>query len=282
MEDNYLREWDHSLIMQCPLRTNIANAKAYLMPPDESLFFDWLIIKQSFVFKDEWFYYSRDRINDEIHIKKDRLNVIVKRFEAMDILSVKTEQKPNEVGRTRYFKVNYGEISKRLNEFIDESNPVYRIFELYFQALTRRADNRERGTFEESQYKKNLASYTQEIYDILCNAYKDRVEMYNGGELNFQRSQRPKRKINAANLARTAKVNRLLRDLSKIYDATSIEYSFIAYSDALIRAKHTESGERYLKKVEKPLAYFLTTDADGYFPVVNEYLDYFLNHYSHQ
>lgn len=56
----------------CPLCVNIQRLELYLLAPDEVIFFDWLVIKQSIVFQFKPFITNRKELR-----KKHALNAVV-------------------------------------------------------------------------------------------------------------------------------------------------------------------------------------------------------------
>ena len=121
----------------CPLATNIQRLGAYLMAPEEVALFDWFVIKQSRIFNNGWFYYSGERIEAETRIKRRTLERVVKRFEAMTILATSIRHKPNEIGRARFFRLDFAAIVERLPEIIDKRNELFGEFRAYFKNLAK-------------------------------------------------------------------------------------------------------------------------------------------------
>lgn len=120
--------------INCPLCVNIQRLKDYLLAPDEVMFFDWLIIKQRY-FKYKPFFYQAERILKETRIKRRSLERIVKRFSAMEILVASVCGKPNGVGATMYYYVDFTKIIDRLSEIIDADSDASKEFQNYFKHL---------------------------------------------------------------------------------------------------------------------------------------------------
>lgn len=125
----------------CPLCVNIQRLELYLLAPDEVIFFDWLVIKQSIVFQFKPFYYQSERIEKETRIKRRCLERIIKRFTAMGILFTDIRAKPNGVGCARYFNLSFTQILNRLPEIIDCESDAMKEFETYFSELKQSALN---------------------------------------------------------------------------------------------------------------------------------------------
>lgn len=260
---------DEEIIMNCPLSVNIKRLEAYLLAPDEVVLFDWLVIKQSAVFKYKWFYYSQEQIEKETRIKRRCMERIVKRFRAMGILSTQTRPKPTTGGQVRYFRMEFAVISRKLNEIIDKNNEMHKTFKTYFAALARRQANADKGKGTETLKEICERNNADLLYNALVDVYRNRCEMYNDGKLT---DDLPERTKTATQFPRNAAINRQLARLADTYDTNTAKMAFTAYCDDVL------TGGVSPKNM---ISYFLKYDeADECFTVADEYLIKFQQNYS--
>lgn len=267
---------DAEIIKDSPLCVNISRLKNYLLAPDEAIMFDWLVIKQSAVFGYKWFFYSQERIRQETRIKRSSLERIIKRFHAMGILSFETRQKPNEVGRTRFFRMNFDKCSQKLSEIIDTSNSdVTKVFKRYFDALARAQAKIDKGLQPKETYQdRNNREKVDSLYKALCSVYKCRIEMYNRGELT---DSEPQQKKDYTALVMNGKIKSSLLMLAGRYDVETCKNAFTAFCDDVLVYK-----DKY-KNNPDILAYFLTYDkVYDSFKIVDMCIAYFQKNYSHR
>jgi hypothetical protein len=253
---------------EIPLCINILRLKSYLLPPDELMFFDWLIVKQiSFNYKD--FFYSQSRIESETRIKRSRQEIIVKKFIEFGIIDSQVRENKETRGRVRYFKVNFDALSDEniLCEIISSKEGLFKDFMAFMK-------------YHSSEQKKSLKtvkkdvidhSVSDRIYKLLNDTYERRRIMYNNGELI---EKKPKQKKSATQLQRNKIIDRKLQKLSETYDDNTIKNSFIAYIDAIFKE---EADPNNL------MSYFLSyKEVSGSFNVFEYYLDYFNLNYSYK
>lgn len=238
--------------LDCPLSVNIKRFAEYLLPTNERIFFDWLTTKQAMGFEFLPFYYSKQRIEEETGIKKDALDKIVKRFEAMGFLS--TEMRTNEIGKYRYFFMDFAKVCNRLPEIVDKDSDFSATFGAYFQALA----GAQRKALEAER-----ESTASELYTLLNDTYKSRVKAYN---------ERHERKRDYTQLARNKAVNKAIEHIAKHYDNNTIEGAFIAYCDDWLRGNI---------EPENPIIHFATYDPkNNSFPTFEAYLIEFQSAYT--
>ena len=239
--------------MDCPLSVNIKRFAEYLLPTNERIFFDWLTTKQAMMADCLPFYYSKQRIEQETGIKKDALDKIVKRFEAMGILS--TEIRTNNIGgKNRYFFMDFAKVVEHLPEIVDKDSDFSATFGAYFQALA----GVQRLAVEEER-----ASTANELYTLLNDTYKSRVRAYN---------KTSDRQYAVTQLARNNATDTALLRLAKRYDNDTIEGAFIAYCDDWLRGNITP---------EHPIIHFATYDPkNNDFPTFVVYLVEFQTAYT--
>lgn len=262
---------DYGMMTKCPLCVNISRLGAYLLPPDEVIFFDWAVTKSAMVFNFKPFFYSQERIEKETRIKRRTLERIIKRFTAFGILEIETRMKPGNIGHSRYFNVNFAEVVKRLPELIDSTHQHYEAMQLYFIALAKFQKNPAKKDKSPTQIAKK--STAKKLIELLNSKFADRVRMYNKGELGDQ-DGKPNRTITPVQFERSNIIDNLLFRLSQNYDETTIRMASLAFFDwYLCNNKRSE--------IQSPLLYFLKYDEEaGEFPTFVNFLQEFRKHYS--
>ena len=70
--------------LEAPMCINVVRLQDYLLAPDEVVLFDWLLVKQAYVFNYKPFYYSQRRIEKETRIGRRRFETILRTFKTKD------------------------------------------------------------------------------------------------------------------------------------------------------------------------------------------------------
>ena len=265
---------DEGIIMQDPLCVNVARLGAYLLPPDEVIFFDWAVTKTVKVFNFQPFYYSQERIEEETRITRRPLERIIKRFSAFGILKTETRIKPDKIGRTRYFIIDFTEVVKRLPELIDQSHTHFEAMKFYFTSLSKFQKSQPKGN---NKLSSKMVKYNaNKVMEVLNKTYRERVEMYNRGELGKQDGFAPDYAITPVDFERSTTLDLKLNNLSKTYSLDTIRGAAIAFFDWYL------CEERQRGKIKRCLDYFLTYDEYGGFTTFNSSLANFRKKYSYK
>lgn len=241
-----------------PVSLNILRRQQYLLAADESDFLDWLIIKhRGFGFKE--FNYSYAQIESEIGIKRTRLEKIVSKFKEMGFL--KAEVKGVKIVRAlkTHFDVDYKRLLNQLSQLITQSDQEY--YNSWKAFLTKCA----RGERKKEKRPKGWEAESRSGHEILTDIWNERIDLYNEKREDGRLSSHTRLPINSTILSK-------LHDSSQEIGWEGVKNSFTAFADAVIR------GE---KKVRSPLQCFFKND-NGYFEVINEYLDYHNLHYTYK
>jgi len=253
-----------------PLAINFIRLKSYLLSPDEAVLFDMMIIKAS-SFEYKPFYYSQRRIEDEIRIKRRRQDKIISYFEDLGIIH--SEVKENATGgKVRYFSVNFNALSneKILSEIIDRNSDLFNKVHQYIKYHSAQQKKSLKKKSEETEIYKETVN---DLYIMLNQTYKRRCEMFNEkkqkkGETDGFKS--------IVKMPRNKTLEKRLFALSELYDSGSIENSFIAFVDWLLREADVE------EKPSNIMNYFLTHDFDNNeWAVFEKFLNKFSNEYSY-
>lgn len=235
----------------CPLATNILKIQHYLVPAEEVIFLDWLIVKQvSFNFKP--FFYQQRRIEEEIGIKRTRLETLIKSFSNKGILSVETKGNKDAKCKTTYYHFDFKAFRKCLHDYIDEFSGDY------FSEWCDYIDDLIAGKRD----TKNTEIDAQGTFDKLQKLYNERIKLYN------QNSKSRKKSITS--LPTSKRILSQLKKAFSIYEE-GLENAFLAFADEYIEGD---------VKVNNMMNFFLT-NKDGNFVTINKYLDKFNANYSY-
>ena len=98
--------------IEAPMCINVVRLLDYLLAPDEVVLFDWLLVKQAYVFHFKPFYYSQRRVESETRIARRRFETMVRQFKDQGWLWSEVRQKGPEQGPVRHYAVDY----RRLRE----------------------------------------------------------------------------------------------------------------------------------------------------------------------
>ena len=111
-----------------PLAINLNKLSMYSLAPDEVVFFEWLLFKQSYFGASYFFYYSRRKIEEVTRIKRARLESIVKMFEDMGFLKTKLGFETVSNNQALYYNVDFKILAKDdcLCRIVDKDSVLYK------------------------------------------------------------------------------------------------------------------------------------------------------------
>ncbi len=234
-----------------PLATNILRLHDYLLAPDEVVLFDALVVK-SISFHYKTFYYSQQRIEREMRIKRTRFEKIIKMYEEMGWLTTYIDKIPETDGQIRYFYVNFTTLAQPeiLGKIVRGESGLFadmQAYMLHHSDMAYKASTP--ATRKEERKKKKDSEIVEEIRVILQDTMNERRKMYNNGEIT---DEKPKRTLLMTTLALTAQQKNSLLELNYRYGTEAIRQSFTAYYDCVLE------GDSY--KPKNLLNYFLSKD----------------------
>lgn len=243
------------------LGTNQLRTQYYLLPPDELILLDWLIIK-AFYFNFDSFYYSYNRIIQETRINRRRLTAILTKFESIGL--IKTYVGGNADARTRvtHFHVLFEGIKANLPQIIDPDKGKE-----YYRGWLDRLNNaiKKNRSVKKDGFRKHKG---QTVWERLNETYNRRRRMYNDGEIT---GEKPERILTETVLPGSSRHFNALADLQDLgYNEEAINNAFISFTDDTLKGN---------VKPANLLDYFLKFENDHY-PVLDRYLSYFNTSYS--
>lgn len=124
---------------EIPFCINFQRFQAYgsFLSDDEIILFEWMTIKQSIVFKYNVFFYSLERIMKETHLKRTRIEKVIKRLEEMKFLNTQIKHVKGYSGKVRHFLMDFEEIARSLPALLDEKHEHAGKLISYYEALAR-------------------------------------------------------------------------------------------------------------------------------------------------
>ncbi|MBD5375455.1 MAG: hypothetical protein HDR77_08265 [Bacteroides sp.] len=244
-----------------PMAVNVIRLQAYLLPPDEAVFFDWLMVKAAaFGFKP--FYYSYKRIYEELRINRTRLDTILRKFVEMGIVEISV--KGDALARTKvtHFNVSLECVLNNLPQIINAQDTEY--FEYWRSFLSNGMSGK-----KSKKPTKTAMKLAEEAFSELVKMYNNRIKMYNNGELT---GEKPKRKMRETSLPKSDSRMKKIAYLTQMHGTRAVCYSFTAFADAVLKG---DIGCAH------PLDYFLKHE-NGFYPVFDKYLDEFNESYRYE
>ena len=217
---------------EIPLCVNTIRIQNYLLPPDEVIMFDWLLIK-SISFGYVEFHYSQSRIEKEIRIKRTRQDKIISLFQELKFLTVSVKEFSYSKGRVKHFHVSFDVLSDKdvLSEIIDSESSIFNNF-ISFMEYHSSEQKKITKRSKKDEVVSNDNSDT--VYKTMNDTYVRRIKMYNNGELT---NEKPKRLKSQTQLQSNRIINKRLNLLNKKYDVNTIINSFTAYTDAVFKGE---------------------------------------------
>lgn len=242
--------------MDIPISINWQRWEAYLLPPDEIVFFEFLLFKHN-GFGLKPFFIGRDRREILTHIKRRKQEEAIKKFAALGFLLV--EEKTNEVGRVTYYHIDYTQLEKVLDRIITPQTDANRELREFVRLQNKLSKNNKGGSKKKTdEAEKRIRHITKH----LNNVYLERVEMHNETATN---------KKTPTKLAITKPIEKKLLDLEDKFDLATIKCTAIVLFDHALKHGH----------IKNPLGYLTKRTPNGDYPNFNYFLNKFQQNYSH-
>lgn len=250
-------------------------ARDYKISNDERALFDFLIVKQEDFGLAKPFTHSIQQIFEATHISKHMQNKIIKSFSDLGILIVSKEYVKGNPFRSFY--VDFGKLAlpNVLNVIIKPETLTFDCYSEWIAELAKEQAKKVKPLSKAKQRQMDLEAAkakenSKRIYDALCQRWKQRIEMFNDGELS---GRKPKRGKSYTALPKNRHIMDMLSKLFLFYNSeTTIVNAFTAYADSVLEEKINP---------DNMLAYFLTNE-NGDYTVVNSYLNTFIATYTHK
>ena len=253
--------------LEAPMCINVVRLQDYLLAPDEVVLFDWLLVKQAYVFNYKPFYYSQRRIEKETRIGRRRFETILRTFKDQGWLWSEVMHKGPEQGQVRHYAVDYRRLSEHLDQIVRYGSATYEIYKTYLAQVAPLAAAVQQKN-DGAAYR-DVAAAVQSIEDGMQRLYRRTVEEYNAGLLT---GEVPERLRSYAQLPVCHAHRMLLQRLMQTYDSPSLLCAFKAYCHQVMLGEY---------EPQSIVGYFLTCNqVTGDFPVVADCLNAYNLYYT--
>lgn len=237
------------------ISTNFSLVEDCKLTNDERVLFDWLVFMQERIGLGTPFNHSIAQIEKRTKTSRFIQEKAFSKFSELGFLTIGKHL----VGNNPYksFHVNFQVLSKdEVLGWLYADGKTYKNRKSVFQSLA-----------EQQKSDMNRTDYEQEsnvngLYTILSQCWKERIELYNNGELQECEPECQKRQVM---LSCDRKTLDKLCNVLDFYDKESVKCAFTAYADEVL------TGDI---EPDKILPYFLHKE-DGDFVVVDRFLDKF-------
>ncbi len=236
--------------------------KDYRVSNDERTLFDWLVFTQRGFGVGKPFRHSIPQVKAATNVTRFSQGKLFAHFVELGFLKLGTDVFNNNTYRS--FFVDYSALAKKevLGQVVHEGTETFSAMLKMFAAWAKEQAKGEKPlTKKEQKAKEAKLAAVDPLLNTLNSVWKERVEMYNSGELT---SSKPGRAKLVSTLVCKPASKKALANLQNVYSDTDIRYAFVAYADDLLRGN---------TKTDKILPYFLTYD-EGAFVVVDRFLEY--------
>ena len=244
----------------------IRMARDYNLPIEERMMFDWLVVKQEDFGIEKPFRHSITQIFDETGLSRYLQGRAIKRFSEMGFLRVGVDYYMNNQYKSFYVDFSLLCQPEVLSMIVKPETETYKDFMQWASTLAKAQKEKSKpiSKYKRRQMeneKEEKEKKVDELYYILCETWKRRIDMFNNGELTNEKPERAKI-YSQIPMGRYGK--NLLVKLSWQYDDDTIRNGFTVYADKVLKGEISPQNF---------LLYFLTNE-EGYFPVVDEMVNY--------
>ena len=248
--------------------------KDYLLPIEERMMFDWLVVKQEDFGLNKPFRHSIPQVQEATGIPRYSQEKSIKHFVKLGFLKIGTETYMNNTYRS-YF-VDFSILSKPevLSNIIRHDTETFEDFMKWIKELSAIQARKEKpiSKYKQKQNAKEQALYnekTEKLYKMLCETWSSRINMYNNGDLTNGKLPKRGKMYSQLPLGKIGK--KLLNKLQEVYDDNTINKGFIAFADKILKGDI---------EPKNPFFYFLTNE-DGDFKVVDDMINCYMMDYGY-
>ena len=235
--------------------------KDYKVSNDERTLFDWLVFTQRGFGVGKPFRHSIQQVKAATNITRYSQQKFFAHFVELGFLKLEKESYNNNEYRS--FFVDYSALAKKevLSKIVREGETFSEMLKMFGTWAKEQAKGERPMTKKEQKAKEAKLAAVEPLLNKLNSVWKERVEMYNNGDLTSSKPQHAKL---VSTLVCKPTTKKALANLQNVYDDTNIRYAFAAYADDLLIGN---------TKTDKILPYFLTYN-EGAFVVVDRFLEF--------
>ena len=254
--------------IEAPMCVNIVRLQDYLLPPDEVVLFDWLLVKQCYVFHHKSFYYSQRRVEKETRIGRRRFETIVQKFKEQGWLWSEVAPSGTRRSAVRRYLVFYDAIARILPKLVRYDTGTYALYKSYLAKMLQKS--KAVGAKSTDRLPVDVEMEVIALKDRLQAVYESRVKQHNDA-VAVGLLLGNKRVVDK--LPFREGLQSYLRKLIEKYPTDTIEHAFVAYCDQVLGGK---------LRPESFMGYFLHYNAvTDEFPIFNTCLDAYVTTYSY-
>ena len=254
--------------IEAPMCVNIVRLQDYLLPPDEVVLFDWLLVKQCYVFHHKSFYYSQRRVEKETRIGRRRFETIVQKFKEQGWLWSEVAPSGTRRSAVRRYLVFYDAIARILPKLVRYDTGTYALYKSYLAKMFQMS--KAVGAKSTDRLPADVEMEVIALKDRLQAVYESRVKQHNDA-VAVGLLLGNKRVVDK--LPFREGLQSYLRKLIEKYPTDTIEHAFVAYCDQVLGGK---------LRPESFMGYFLHYNAvTDEFPIFNACLDAYVTTYSY-
>lgn len=254
--------------IEAPMCVNIVRLQDYLLPPDEVVLFDWLLVKQCYVFHHKSFYYSQRRVEKETRIGRRRFETIVQKFKEQGWLWSEVAPSGTRRSAVRRYLVFYDAIARILPKLVRYDTGTYALYKSYLAKMLQMS--KAVGAKSTDRLPADVETEVIALKDRLQAVYESRVKQHNDA-VAVGLLLGNKRVVDK--LPFREGLQSYLRKLIEKYPTDTIEHAFVAYCDQVLGGQ---------LRPESFMGYFLHYNAvTDEFPIFNACLDAYVTTYSY-
>jgi hypothetical protein len=254
--------------IEAPMCVNIVRLQDYLLPPDEVVLFDWLLVKQCYVFHHKSFYYSQRRVEKETRIGRRRFETIVQKFKEQGWLWSEVAPSGTRRSAVRRYLVFYDAIARILPKLVRYDTGTYALYKSYLAKMFQMS--KAVGAKSTDRLPADVEMEVIALKDRLQAVYESRVKQHNDA-VAVGLLLGNKRVVDK--LPFREGLQSYLRKLIEKYPTDTIEHAFVAYCDQVLGGQ---------LRPESFMGYFLHYNAvTDEFPIFNTCLDAYVTTYSY-
>ncbi len=254
--------------IEAPMCVNIVRLQDYLLPPDEVVLFDWLLVKQCYVFHHKSFYYSQRRVEKETRIGRRRFETIVQKFKEQGWLWSEVAPSGTRRSAVRRYLVFYDAIARILPKLVRYDTGTYALYKSYLAKMLQKS--KAVGAKSTDRLPADVEMEVIALKDRLQAVYESRVKQHNDA-VAVGLLLGNKRVVDK--LPFREGLQSYLRKLIEKYPTDTIEHAFVAYCDQVLGGQ---------LRPESFMGYFLHYNAvTDEFPIFNACLDAYVTTYSY-
>ena len=254
--------------IEAPMCVNIVRLQDYLLPPDEVVLFDWLLVKQCYVFHHKSFYYSQRRVEKETRIGRRRFETIVQKFKEQGWLWSEVAPSGTRRSAVRRYLVFYDAIARILPKLVRYDTGTYALYKSYLAKMFQMS--KAVGAKSTDRLPADVEMEVIALKDRLQAVYESRVKQHNDA-VAVGLLLGNKRVVDK--LPFREGLQSYLRKLIEKYPTDTIEHAFVAYCDQVLGGQ---------LRPESFMGYFLHYNAEtDEFPIFNACLDNYVTTYTY-